>query len=59
MPDLAIGTEVTVVTEDYGLDGVRGTVVRATAHEISIKRVDPLVGIVHVHFPRLGYELKG
>ncbi len=59
VPDLAIGTEVTVVTEDYGLDGVRGTVVRATVHEISIKRVDPLVGIVHVHFPRLGYELKG
>lgn len=57
-PDVAIGAEVTVVTEDYGVDGVRGIVVHASAHEITIRRVDPLVGIVHVHFPRLGYEVK-
>jgi len=56
--DLAIGTEVEVVTEDYGLDGVRGTIVRTTVHEISIKRSDPLVGTVHVHFPHLGYEVN-
>lgn len=56
--DLAIGTKVTVVTEDYGRDGIRGTVVRATDNEISIRRADPLVGTVHVHFPRLGYEVK-
>lgn len=56
--DLAIGTEVTVVTEGYGLDGVQGTVIRTTPQEISIKRSDPLVGTVHVHFPHLGSEVN-
>lgn len=55
--DFAPGTEVTVVTEDFGLDPVTGTVVRATEREISIARSDPRLGAINVHFPRLGYQV--
>lgn len=51
------GTAVRVATEDFANDPVCGTVVYATRHEIAIRRDDPLVGAVHVHFPRLGYEV--
>ncbi|MPY72878.1 MAG: glutathione S-transferase family protein [Alphaproteobacteria bacterium] len=57
-PSVEIGAEVEVVTEDFGTDPVRGSVIRATAEQISIRRSDAIVGAVHVHFPRLGYEVK-
>lgn len=56
--DIAPGTAVEVVTEDFGADPVRGTVVRASAMEVSIRREDPELGSVNVHFPRLGYEVR-
>jgi glutathione S-transferase len=56
--DPAPGTQVAVVTEDFGADPVRGSVVRATAQEITIRREDPQLGTIHVHFPRLGYEVR-
>ena len=57
-PNVEVGAEVEVVTEDFGTDPVRGWVIRATAEQISIRRSDAAVGTVHVHFPRLGYEVK-
>jgi hypothetical protein len=36
---------------------VQGTVVYATRDEIAIRRDDPRTGVLHVHFPRLGYDV--
>ena len=51
------GSRVRVATEDFALDPVEGEVVHATREAIAIRREDPEVGRVHVHFPRLGYEV--
>lgn len=56
--DVAPGTQVEVVTEDFGADPVRGCVVHAGERAITIRREDPALGAIHVHFPRLGYELR-
>ncbi|MCE9521940.1 MAG: glutathione S-transferase family protein [Alphaproteobacteria bacterium] len=49
------GDRVSVVPDDYGRDPVAGDLVFASAQEIAIKRNDPLVGNVVVHFPRAGF----
>ena len=51
------GSRVRVATEDFALDPVEGEVVHASRETIAIRREDPEVGHVHVHFPRLGYEV--
>ena len=51
------GTRARVATEDFAPDPVEGEIVHATREAISIRREDPVVGVVHVHFPRLGYEV--
>ena len=51
------GSRVSVATEDFAPDSVEGEVVRATQKAIVIRREAPEVGCVHVHFPRLGYEI--
>ena len=51
------GARVSVATEDFALDPVEGEVVHATPTEIAIGREDPATGRIHVHFPRLGYEV--
>ena len=48
-----LGYEVT--PDDVGKDPVTGELVRSSAQEIVIKRADPKVGDVHVHFPRAGF----
>ena len=55
--DLAPGGRVRVATEDFAPDPVEGELVHATRDTIAIRRDDPEVGRVHVHFPRLGYEV--
>jgi glutathione S-transferase len=49
------GQKVKVTPDDVGKDPVAGELVRSSAQEIVIKRTDPLVGDVHVHFPRAGF----
>jgi glutathione S-transferase len=49
------GLKVTVTPDDYGKDPVAGELVRSSAQEIVIKRTDPQVGEIHVHFPRAGF----
>ncbi|MEI9996211.1 MAG: glutathione S-transferase family protein [Rhizomicrobium sp.] len=49
------GDRVTVAADDYGRDPVAGTLVFADAHEIAVRRSDPAVGEVVVHFPRAGF----
>jgi glutathione S-transferase len=49
------GERVSVMADDYGRDAVTGELVFSTAQEIAIKRSDPAVGDVVVHFPRAGF----
>jgi glutathione S-transferase len=49
------GTMVSVVPDDTGRDPVVGELVASSAQEIVVKRNDPMVGEVMVHFPRAGF----
>lgn len=49
------GDRVAVLPDDYGRDPVAGEIVHHSAQEIAIRRRDPAVGEVVVHFPRAGF----
>jgi hypothetical protein len=49
------GQTVTVTPDDTGRDPVVGELVASGVHEIVIRRNDPAVGEVCVHFPRAGF----
>jgi glutathione S-transferase len=51
------GQRVTVTPDDTGRDPVVGELVASGADEIVIKRNDPAVGEVCVHFPRAGFAV--
>jgi glutathione S-transferase len=53
-----VGQSVTVAAVDYGTDPVLGTLVGLNADEVVLRRHDERAGTVHVHFPRLGYQIK-
>ncbi len=52
------GQAVSVAATDYGVDPVAGTLAGLSATEVVLRRQDPRAGTVHVHFPRIGYQLK-
>jgi glutathione S-transferase len=49
------GDKVKVAADDYGRDPIAGEIVFSNPHEIAIRRNDPQVGDVVVHFPRAGF----
>jgi glutathione S-transferase len=49
------GDAVTVMADDYGRDPIAGELVSSSAQHIALKRSDPRVGDVVVHFPRAGF----
>ena len=51
------GERVTVVPDDYGVEKVSGKLVSTSAREIVLRREDPSVGEVIVHFPRVGFRV--
>jgi len=53
------GEKVTVSADDYGRDPIAGEIVFSNAHQIAIRRTDPAVGEVVVHFPRAGFSVAG
>jgi glutathione S-transferase len=55
---LEAGDEVTVSATDYATDPVAGSLVGLTQHEVVIERRDARAGTLHVHFPRIGYQVK-
>ncbi|MBS0393779.1 MAG: glutathione S-transferase family protein [Proteobacteria bacterium] len=55
---LAAGEPVVVTPDDYGRVPVRGELVTLTRREIALRRHDPAVGTVVVHFPRTGYRVE-
>jgi len=52
------GDAVTVGADDYGRDRVAGELVSSSAQHIAIRRGDPRVGEVVLHFPRSGFVVK-
>ncbi|HEY0985494.1 MAG TPA: glutathione S-transferase family protein [Kofleriaceae bacterium] len=52
------GAAVTVAATDYGCDPVAGTLVGLRQNEVVVERRDERAGTVHVHFPRIGYQIK-
>lgn len=51
------GAVVTVTPVDYGFDPVAGELVGLDADEVVVRRHDPRAGTVHVHFPRVGFQV--
>jgi hypothetical protein len=51
------GQRVSVAPDDTGRDPVVGELVASGVDEITIKRNDPAVGEVFVHFPRAGFAV--
>ncbi|MGJ4949769.1 glutathione S-transferase family protein [Bradyrhizobium sp. HKCCYLS20291] len=54
---LRAGQKVTVTPDDNARVPVSGTLVAADATEIVIHRHDAQAGDLHIHFPRLGFEV--
>ena len=57
-PGLALGDEVTVTPTDYAHDAVAGRLVGLSTREVVIARTDERAGTVHVHFPRIAFQIK-
>lgn len=55
--NIPAGTKVTVAPSDYAQVPVTGELVATTMQSVSIRRHDPQVGEVVVHFPKIGYEI--
>jgi hypothetical protein len=52
------GTQVVVEPDDTQRGGSVGELVVLQPNEVAIRRTDPQVGTVVVHFPRLGYRVR-
>ena len=52
------GQQVLIAATDYGVDPVLGELVFAGSEELILRREDPRGGVVHVHFPRLGFRIE-
>jgi glutathione S-transferase len=55
---IALGTSVTLTAESFGLEVTTGTLVAATRTRYTLRREHEQTGVVHVHFPRIGFVLK-
>ena len=51
------GTQVSVSPVDYAEVNVVGALVETTVGSVSLRREDPQVGEVVVHFPKIGYRI--
>lgn len=55
---VVVGDAVSVSAVDYGVDPVFGTLANAEPDAFSVRRTDPRVGEVVVHFPRIGFRIR-
>ncbi len=55
---IALGSEVTIAAEAFGTEATQGTLIAATRTHYSLRREEARAGVVHVHFPRVGYVLR-
>ena len=55
---IPLGSQVLVCAETFGQEPTQGELVAATRMHYTLRRLDERAGLVHVHFPRIGYSLK-
>ncbi|MCP1602374.1 glutathione S-transferase family protein [Pseudomonas citronellolis] len=55
---LRAGQRVAIAATDYGVDPVEGELLHVGSEELILRREDPRAGVVHVHFPRLGFAIE-
>jgi glutathione S-transferase len=55
---IALGAQVSITAESFGLESSEGQLIAATRTRYSIRRHDPRAGVVQVHFPRVGFVMK-
>ena len=55
---IPLGSRVSITPESFGTEPTEGELIAATRTHYSLRRQDPRAGVVHVHFPRLGYVLR-
>ncbi len=55
---IALGSEVTITADYFGLEPTQGILVAATKTRLTLQREDERAGTTHVHFPRNGFVLK-
>ncbi len=56
--DIALGNEVVVTADNFGLEPTHGVLVAASKTRLTLRREDERTGTVHVHFQRNGFILK-
>jgi len=55
---IALGSRASITAESFGPEPTEGELVAATRMHYTLRRNDERAGVVHVHFPRIGYILK-
>ncbi len=55
---MPLGSQVSLASEGFGPEPTVGELVAATRMHYTLKRVDERAGLVHVHFPRVGFQLR-
>lgn len=55
---IPLGSRVTVASDSFGPEPTEGELVAATRMHYTLRRRDDRAGVVHVHFPRIGYVLR-
>ena len=55
---IPLGAEVTITAESFGPEPTAGILLAATRTRYTLARTDERAGLVHVHFPRIGFVLK-
>lgn len=55
---IPLGSAVVIGADHFGLEPTHGELVAATRTRLSLRRTDERAGLVHVHFPRVGFTLK-
>lgn len=55
---IALGSTVVIAAETFGLEPTEGELVAAARDHYTLRRIDARAGVVHVHFPRVGFTLK-
>ena len=55
---IPLGSRVTITAESFGLESTEGELMAATRTRYSLHRSDARAGMVHVHFPRIGFQLR-
>jgi hypothetical protein len=54
----ALGTEVAIGPEGYSGSIVTGTLAFVDRNDIAVRRIDPMLGEMLVHLPRIGSTVR-